>query len=266
MTRFVKAHACGNDFLVVEGKCDPELAKKLCARNTGVGADGVEFLEWTGSLSGTIRLANADGSIAEISGNGTRCVAAWMAHQANAAPGDVVTLETDAGVRACRMVSTAESHYEIAAGMGVPVVHAEKVTLADGTVVEGTVVSMGNPHFVILVEGEEFQAHGRSWQALGQEICFHLQFPQQTNVEFVRILDTKEIAIRIFERGVGPTTSSGTGTCACAATVIARYGGAPHLLVDAPGGRQHVEWAGEGREMTLTGPADLIATGEAFGG
>jgi diaminopimelate epimerase len=81
VTRFAKAHACGNDFLIVEGECDRELAVRLCARHTGVGADGVEFLEWTGDASGRIRLANADGSIAEISGNGTRCVAAWMAWQ-----------------------------------------------------------------------------------------------------------------------------------------------------------------------------------------
>src|SRR6201995_4685900 len=98
MTRFVKTHACGNDFLIVESPCDPELAVRLCARNTGVGADGAEFLEWTGDRSGCIRLVNADGSIAEISGNGTRCVAAWIAHQKSLGRGDVITLETDAGV------------------------------------------------------------------------------------------------------------------------------------------------------------------------
>ena len=266
LVRFLKAHACGNDFLVVEGPCDPELAKRLCARNTGVGADGVEFLEWTGKLSGTIRLANADGSIAEISGNGTRCVAAWMAHTVKAKPGDVLTIETDAGIRGCRIVSAAQSRFEIATGMGIPAVRPDQVTLADGTDVAGTVVSMGNPHFVILVDEESFAAHGRSWQELGQEICFHPQFPEQTNVEFVRVIGTNEIEIRIFERGVGPTTSSGTGTCACSAAVIARYGAEPHLLVSAPGGAQRVEWAGGTAEMTLTGPAELIATGEAFGG
>lgn len=264
MTKFVKAHACGNDFLVVEGSCDPELAKRLCARNTGVGADGVEFLERTGRLSGTIRLANADGSIAEISGNGTRCVAAWMAYDAQAEAGDVVTVETDAGARACRIVAVSGSSFEIAAGMGVPAVKSDEVTLADGTLVRGTFVSMGNPHFVIVVNDESFKAHGRSWQALGQEICFHPHFPEQTNVEFVRMIGTHEMEIRIFERGVGPTTSSGTGTCACAASVIARYGGDPQLLVQAPGGSQRVEWTGGDSEMILTGPAQLIATGEAF--
>src|SRR6202012_3462774 len=87
MTRFAKAHACGNDFLIVEGECNRELAVNLCARHTGIGADGVEFLTWTGERSGQIRLVNADGSIAEISGNGTRCVAAWMAAEKNLAAG-----------------------------------------------------------------------------------------------------------------------------------------------------------------------------------
>jgi diaminopimelate epimerase len=266
--RFAKADACGNDFLIVEGFLDPvsgpALAKKLCERHTGIGADGVEFFESTGPLSGRIRLANADGSIAEISGNGTRCVAAWLAHKEKAAPGDVITLETDAGSRGCRIVSAQGAHFQIAAGMGVPQVTPAQVTLVDKTVVHGIQVSMGNPHFALVMHDENFRAHSRGWQELGREICFHKQFPQQTNVEFVRMISANEIEIRIFERGVGPTTSSGTGTCACAAAVIAHCGGKSPLTVHAPGGSQRVDWAGLGTEMILAGPADLIATGEVF--
>src|ERR1700721_2160377 len=116
MTRFAKAHACGNDFLIVEGECDRELAVNLCARHTGVGADGVEFLTWTGEGSGRIRLANADGSIAEISGNGTRCVAAWMIRQKPAEAGAVIALETDAGLRSCRLVRADGPRFGFAAG------------------------------------------------------------------------------------------------------------------------------------------------------
>ena len=264
MTRFAKAHACGNDFLIVEGPCDPELARKLCERHTGIGADGVEFLEPAGALAARIRLANADGSIAEISGNGTRCVAAWMAHRQKAAAGAVVTLATDAGPRTCTIVSVAESRFQIAAGMGVPEVSQTQVALADKTVVYGIRVSMGNPHFVIVVLDENFRAHGRGWQELGREICFHPQFPQQINVEFVRMIQANAIEIRIFERGVGPTTSSGTGTCACAAAVIAHCGGRSPLTVHAPGGSQRVDWFGPGSEMILTGPAELIASGEVL--
>lgn len=266
MMRFAKADACGNDFLIVEGSCDPGLAKKLCERHTGVGADGVEFFESTGPLAGRIRLANADGSIAEISGNGTRCVAAWLAHRENAAPGDILTLDTDAGPRSCRIVSVEGAHFQIAAGMGVPQIRQTQVTLADKTLVHGTYVSMGNPHFVLVVHDENFRAHSRGWQELGREICFHKQFPQQINVLFFRLLSASEIEIRIFERGVGPTTSSGTGTCASATVAIASCGAKSPLTVHAPGGSQRVEWSGPGSEMILTGPAELIATGEVFVG
>ncbi len=257
--RFAKAHACGNDFLIVEGPANPELAKKLCDRHTGIGADGVEFLEGS-----TIRLVNADGSIAEISGNGTRCVAARIAHIRNASPGEVITLQTDAGPRACRIVSAEGARFQIAAGMGVPGVHPAQVTLADRTVVYGIQVSTGNPHFVIVVNDENFRAHNRSWGELGRELCAHRQFPHQTNVEFVHLTSADQINIRIYERGVGPTASSGTGTCACAAAAIAHCGGRSPLTVHAPGGAQRVEWNGPGTEMILTGPAELIASGEVL--
>ncbi|MGA8111119.1 MAG: diaminopimelate epimerase [Acidobacteriaceae bacterium] len=263
---FAKAQACGNDFLIVEGPCDPALAKKLCERHTGIGADGVEFFESTGPLAGRIRLANADGSIAEISGNGTRCVAAWLAQKENAVAGDVITLDTDAGPRSCRIVTAEGPDFLIAAGMGVPQVASTQVTLADKTLVHGMHVSMGNPHFVIVVHDENFRAHNRGWQELGREICFHKQFPQQINVIFLRLVSASEIEIRIFERGVGPTTSSGTGTCSAATVAIASCGGKSPLTIHAPGGSQRVDWSGPGSEMTLTGPASLIATGEVFVG
>src|SRR5579875_3087769 len=264
MMQFAKAHACGNDFLVVEGSCDPDLAKRLCERHTGIGADGVEFFERTGPLAGRIRLANADGSIAEISGNGTRCVAAWLAQKENAVAGAVLTLETDAGPRTCSIVEAQGGTFQIAAGMGVPEVKQAQVTLVDKTVVFGVRVSTGNPHFVIFVNDSNFRAHNRGWTELGREICFHQDFPQQTNVEFVHVRSATEIEIRIFERGVGPTTSSGSGTCACAAATIAHCGGRSPLTVHAPGGSQTVEWPDFGAEMILTGPAQMIASGEVL--
>jgi diaminopimelate epimerase len=264
MKRFVKAHACGNDFLVMEADCNTELAVRLCARHTGVGADGVEFLEWTGERTGRIRLVNADGSIAEISGNGTRCAAAWMAYQKKVPVGESVILETDAGLRESRLMRAEGRRFEFAAGMGVPVVHDKEISLADGTKIAGVAVSTGNPHFVIFVDDGSFHAHGRSWQVLGYEICEHADFPDQTNVEFVRVIDTNNIEIRIFERGVGPTSSSGTGTCATAAATITTKGGSGHLVIRAPGGEQRVDWTSPDSEMMLTGPAELICTGEAW--
>jgi diaminopimelate epimerase len=275
---FTKAHACGNDFLIVTedaaaGQDWAELTRRLCARNTGVGADGIEFFAWTnqsgsGAKAGRIRLHNADGSIAEISGNGTRCVAAWMAEAAGAKAGDSLEIETDAGLRVCRVnavKNAGDFTVDITTGMGVPQFAARTVTIPGGVQVEGVAVSTGNPHFVVFVENAEFSVDGQHWQSVGQQICGHPDFPHQTNVEFVRIVRPGEIEIRIFERGVGPTTSSGTGTSASATAAIALRGCTSPLRVVAPGGPQTVEWDGAGNELQLTGPASLIARGEAWG-
>ena len=269
MIAFAKAHACGNDFLVVEQAQLPdalwaEAARQLCARTTSVGADGVEYFCWSGELAGSIRLFNADGSVAEISGNGTRCVAAWMAHERGAGAGAVLRIETDAGMRECRIVRANGSFYEIVSAMGIPRVQDGSVRLEDGTKIAGTVVNTGNPHFVILVDNDDFTVAGRSWQSIGKEICSHADFPGQTNVEFIRLRDKGDIEIRIFERGVGPTSSSGTGTCATASAAIALHGCESPLRVTAPGGAQLVEWQGAGSDILLTGPASLVAVGQAY--
>lgn len=272
MIAFTKAHACGNDFLIVTedaaaGQNWAELTRRLCERNTGIGADGIEFFSWTGSHSGRIRLHNADGSVAEISGNGTRCVAAWMSASIGAHPGDELRIETDAGVRACRINALhAQNGYsvDVTTGMGIPTATRKSITLPDGRVIEGIAISTGNPHFVIIVDHADFSVAGESWQAIGAAICTHPDFPHKTNVEFVHILKPCEIEIRIFERGVGPTTSSGTGTSASAVAAIGFHECSSPLTVIAPGGPQSVTWLGFGTELELTGPASLIARGEAW--
>jgi diaminopimelate epimerase len=269
---FTKAHACGNDFLIVTEEAArhldwAELTQRLCARNTGVGADGIEFFTWTGPKSGRIRLHNADGSVAEISGNGTRCVAAWMARELNAHPGDELQIETDAGLRVCHINSVRDGAgyaVDVTTGMGVPEFAAKTVRLGDGTEIAGSQVSTGNPHFVIAASSREFEIAGKSWRAAGAEICAHPDFPNQTNVEFFRVADPHEIEIRIWERGVGPTSSSGTGTSAAATAAIALGMAESPLKVVAPGGPQTVRWSGPGNELFLTGPAALIARGEAY--
>ena len=272
MIPFTKAHACGNDFLIVtedaaRGADWPELTRRLCARNTGIGADGIEFFRWTGPKSGRIRLHNADGSIAEISGNGTRCVAAWMAHEHGLHSGDVLQIETDAGLRECLINAVSKSNgftVEVTTGMGVPTFAQRTVTLAGGHQIAGVEVSTGNPHFVIVVDNAEFTVAGKTWTAIGAEICVHPDFPNQTNVEFVRVISPTEIEIRIFERGVGQTTSSGTGSSASATAALKFNGCRSPLTVVAPVGAQTVAWDESGTELMLTGPAALIARGEAF--
>jgi diaminopimelate epimerase len=264
---FIKAHACGNDFLIVDagqvaGRDLASLSRELCARTTGIGADGVEYLTQISDREGRIRLHNADGSHGEISGNGTRCVAAWMAYQAGLRPGDEVRIETDAGMRIGRVESTAGAEFRFTTGMGVPTVRRVTVKLDGDVDVDGAVVGMGNPQFVALVENKQFVVAGRTWQEAGAAICSHPDFPAQTNVEFVRRMADDLIEIRIYERGVGPTSSSGTGTSASAAAMIALEGAPRRLRVLAPGGEQLVEWPGESEELQLTGPAVVVARGQ----
>jgi diaminopimelate epimerase len=262
---FTKAHACGNDFLVVEEPVAvadmPQVARILCARHTGVGADGVEFVSLADNGAYSIRLFNADGSEAEISGNGTRCVAAVLAQQEDT---DRFSLHTGAGVRRCRIVRAEGNQYTIETEMGRPKAVAQRVTLEDGTAVDGVFVDMGNPHFVIFSEERPLLAAEGAWQPAGAAICVHPVFPQGVNVEFVRVTDTNRIFFHIYERGVGPTQSSGTGTSASAAAAM-EFRGMPRVLtVSSEGGEQHVAWPSREANLLLTGPAQIIARGESL--
>ena len=265
MIPFVKAHACGNDFLIVEEplaqRRHAELARKLCVRNTGVGADGIEFLERRANGDLFLRLFNADGSEAELSGNGTRCVAAWLA---NSEGRRQVALDTHGGLRTCRVVEADDPLYLIESEMGIPRVMPRTIDLPGVGNVAGAMVNVGNPHFVLFIEREDFSAHGLSWQQLGAQISTSPLFPHGTNVEFVRVLSSTEIAFRIHERGCGPTTSSGTGTCASSAAAIVLWGTNRELTAVAEGGAQRTAWPSNDAVMRLTGPAEIICRGEAW--
>jgi diaminopimelate epimerase len=162
------------------------------------------------------------------------------------------------------MSSNSEFKVEVSTGMGVPVYAPRTINLGGGLHIVGIEVQTGNPHFVVFVGNGDFEVAGRKWQAIGADIYNHPEFPHQTNVEFVHILNPSEIEIRIFERGVGPTTSSGTGSSSAATAARAFMGCQSPLTVHAPGGAQIVAWEGAGAELLLTGPATLIARGEAL--
>ena len=263
---FVKAHACGNDFLLVEETAalghHAAIARKLCSRNTGIGADGIEFLDRRPHGDHFLRLFNADGSEAELSGNGTRCAAAWLAASEGL---QQVALGTHAGVRTCRIIrhDGQTGEYWIESAMGIPRVMPRtiQIPIVD-TPIEGAMVNVGNPHFVLFTEQEDFGSHGLSWQELGEMISVDPLFRHGTNVEFARVLSPTEIAFRIYERGCGPTTSSGTGTCASSAAAMALRNTARELSAIAQGGTQRVVWPTDDAEMLLTGPAEIICTGE----
>ena len=254
---FVKANACGNDFLIIDGLYVPgdiaNFSRRICDRHHGVGADGVEWLFPSSDADVLARLFNADGSEAEISGNGTRCVAAYLcSEQAK----ETFAIHTDAGVKTCMLTSRSESSYEFEMAMGQPQVGDEfplKLAFAE---VRGIPVSMGNPHYVVFVK--EFSA---TWQSDAAEIGHQPHFKQGTNVELVIIKDKSNVEVRFFERGVGETQSSGTGSCASAVAAIAAKHAQSPVQVHAPGGVQTVRWEGQ---VFLRGPAQLVCRGEFF--
>lgn len=261
MIPFVKAHACGNDFLIVEevhaGANHAALARRMCARHTGIGADGVEFVDRRSGFR--LRLFNSDGTEAELSGNGTRCVAASLAESEGM---ERVVFETHGGPRSCRVMEREGRRFLIEGGMGVPRVMPRTIVVPEVGEVAGAMVNVGNPHFVMFVEAEEFGAYGLAWQELGRLVSGSPVFPHGTNVEFVRVRSAEEIEFRIFERGCGPTTSSGTGTCASSAAAMSLRGASRELTAVAEGGPQRVVWSEGGAEMLLTGPAEIVCTGE----
>jgi len=252
---FVKASACGNDFLIIDGMHAPAdmvgFTRRICERHNGVGADGVEWLFPAQDSDTRARLMNADGSEAEISGNGTRCVAA---HLCSENPREHVSVRTGAGIKTCTLTSHSGTEFEFEIAMGEPQVGDEfSIKVAFGEVC-GIPVSMGNPHFVVFVD--DFVP---GWQGDASEIGKHHDFKHGINVELVHVRDKENLDVRFYERGVGETQSSGTGSCASAvASIFAKRAASP-VRVHAPGGMQTVRWEGE---VFLRGPAQIICRGE----
>jgi diaminopimelate epimerase len=254
---FVKASACGNDFLIIDGLHAPAdlaaFSRRICDRHASVGADGVEWLFPAQDADIRARLFNADGSEAEISGNGTRCVAAYLCSEQ---PRESVAIRTGAGIKTCTLTAHSEREYEFEIDMGEPEVGDEFSIKLAFREVSGIPVSMGNPHYVVFVR--EFVP---GWQAEAAEIGRHHDFKYGINVELVIINTTDEIDTRFFERGVGETQSSGTGSCAAAVAAIASKRAESPVKVHTPGGPQCVRWE---KRVFLRGPAQLICSGEYF--
>jgi len=254
---FVKACACGNDFLLIDGGGAAAdlagLTQRICDRHRGIGADGVEWLFPAHDADVQARLFNADGSEAEISGNGTRCVAAHLCSQQLQ---QQVRILTGAGVKTCVLTARSDNEYEFEIAIGKPLVAAELSLKLPSREVRGVPVSVGNPHFVVLLD-----RFPPDWQALGTQIGRHPTFEQGVNVEFVLIENKNNIYVRFFERGVGETQSSGTGSCAAAVACMAAKQAESPLRVHAPGGVQTVRWE---QEVFLRGSARLTGRGEFF--
>jgi diaminopimelate epimerase len=259
MIRFAKAHAYGNDFLYVldtdvAGAPFDRLAQEMCDRHTGVGADGL--IAYTPRPMGaSMRLCNADGSRAEVSGNGVRGLAALLARQAGEGP-LVLAIETEAGVKQLARLDRRGNEHLFRAAMGVPG-NLQQVRIdAGGETLDAVVLSMGNPQVILLGPLPDDERFTR----LGAALERHDRFPGGTNVEFVHVESPSRLRIRIWERGCGPTQSSGTGSCASLVAAAAFGGALRDADVVAPGGTQRVEWTPE--NVYLTGWAEVLCDGE----
>ena len=259
MLRFTKAHAYGNDFLYVRtpdvaGVRRDALARELCDRHTGVGADGLIVYEQQGERL-SMRLFNADGGRAEVSGNGVRALAA-LALRDDERPSAELEIETEGGLKRLTRLARAGTRQTFRAAMGLPDNLRRMLPIeVAGEPLQLAALSLGNPHCVVIGPLPD----QTRFQRLGAALARHEMFPEGTNVEFVDVEAPDRVRILIWERGVGPTSSSGTGSCAALVAAAAYGGAARDAEVKAPGGGQLVEWKAD--SVYLTGWAEVICDG-----
>lgn len=282
--RFTKFHGFGNDYLVFEaeqlaGTGDVgDFARRICNRHYGAGGDGIAVLsEPSASADGfdfQVRIFNPDGSEAGMSGNGTRCAAAYLFFHGLWTQ-DRVRLQTSNGVKRYTLRErTGPGSFVFDSELGQPRLDSVSIPMITGAPLDQvidyplpigdqtlpvTALQMGNPNCCVFVDDFELD-----WRRLGPLIENHPQFPERTNVIFIKVVDRANIEERIWERGVGETESS--GTCSCAAVIASVIGGKTdrRVSVHAPGGLLPIEWRDDG-EVLLTGRADVVYNGEWLG-
>ena len=259
---YLKAHGAKNDFLLTpvdgipSGIVMADVARAICDRHTGVGADGwLHIGPGDSDADGAIHLYNADGSVAEISGNGTRCAAAYLIYQGLKV--SEVRIRTGAGVKHLRLVSRTGLHFTFEMNMGVPEIRALNFQLPlSASVREATLVWVGNPQCAVPVENFDFD-----WRKMGAEIESHRHFPDRTNVSFFRARDRHTLEVLFYERGAGETWSSGTGSTGAVAAAIARGLVESPVTVRTPAGPLEIRG---NPDLFLVGPAEILATGEFY--
>ncbi len=255
---FTKAHGAKNDFLLtwageIPGEDLPAIARAICDRHTGAGADGwLVVSPGTDGCHGKIRLFNPDGSEPELSGNGTRCAAAFLIEAGLAE--SAVSILTGAGRKEIRLMERNGYKYLFEMNMGRAVVEELRGTLLDLPV---TIVNVGNPQCAVFVDDFSLD-----WRTIGARIESHPRFPRKTNVSFVKVVNGHTIDVRFFERGVGETMSSGTGSTGAAASALARGEVTNPVMIETPAGALNLRV--EGEHLHLTGPVEIVAKGEFF--
>jgi len=274
--KFTKMHGAGNDFLLVEGNEErdwPALSQAMCERHLGAGADGVMLVLASAKADVRMRLFNADGSEAEVSGNGVRCLVRYAVERGLAAPkGGRVTIEAIHDVLEAEVEMDGPSVRRVRLSMGPPRFDPKEVPVAaemsppvidlpievDGERIAVTCLSMGNPHAVTFIDGP---VADYPLEIVGPKVEHHTAFPARVNFGVGRLLDGGRMELRVWERGCGETLACGSGSCA--AMVAARLKGRAGDVVDItqPGGLLRVEWDGRG-DVYLSGDAQFVFDGD----
>jgi diaminopimelate epimerase len=257
---FTKLHGAENDFLLTwrdeaPNSGLPEIAKGICARTTGIGADGW-MLVWLQDAGLGTRLFNADGGEAEISGNGTRCAAAFGLVKNVVSPPDI-SVATGAGKKILQLLSQQGNRFLLEMNMGLPQLEDIRATIhLAGTDFDATILNVGNPQCAIFVD-----RFPDNWRLAAEQAERHQRFPHHSNISFVRVLDKHTIEAVFYERGVGVTRSSGTGSTAAALAAILRKIAESPVEVRTPAGSLNLRWDDD---VYLAGPAELIGEGRVF--
>jgi diaminopimelate epimerase len=255
---FTKAHGARNDFLLTWRDQLPSsldatgAAVAICDRYAGAGADGWLLVSNAADADGAIELWNSDGSRSEISGNGTRCAAAFLIESNRAS--ENVRILTGAGIKHLRLLDRNGRRFSFEMNMGQALVEELHTTILDG---DATILNVGNPQCAVFVSNFDFD-----WRAIGAAIERHPRFPQRTNVSFIRPVDEHTLDVRFFERGAGETMSSGTGSTGAAAAALARGLIQSPTRVLTPAGPLDLRW--ENQDILLAGPAEIVASGEFY--
>lgn len=272
---FTKMHGLGNDFVVIYGEKElpshaAELAIKWCNRFFGIGADGLVYILPSDKADFQMRIINSDGTEAEQCGNAIRCVAKYVYDHGHI-DRENITIETiGAGVQPVGLTVENGKVSKVRVDMGAPVLDGLKIPTtmdanpvvdqpieAGGSGFRFTAVSMGNPHCVIYVD-DAVNFDLTSW---GPKLEVHPFFPKKINVEFATVKDREHIDMRVWERGAGPTLACGTGACATLVSSVLNGLTERSAWVSLRGGDLFIEWNEEDNHVYMTGPAELVFTG-----
>lgn len=270
---FTKSHGAGNDFVLIEdlednlGLLDPKLVAALCDRHQGVGADGLIRIVRASDADFFMDYYNADGGVAEMCGNGVRCLAKYVADRGHH-DGDTMRVDTRAGIKELVLYRDADGLIDrVRVDMGPPILERSQIPVAgdgdplhvaveaEGTKLEAACVSMGNPHAVVFVD----RLASIPVERFGPIIENDPVFPAKANVEFTEVLTPDEVRVRVWERGVGETQACGTGGCATAVAASLRGLTGRTVAVHFPGGTLDIEWTDE--TVYLTGPVVEVFRG-----